>query len=993
MFVFAIFISLLTTVIIWYIPATQTGAEQNYQSDTLASMASLSSEISNPSLATGTLINQNMPLGIKGSFILPSTPTSLTYSSSGYSGTLRYGIGLGFTYLNAHPTSAVLNKIVGTYPSQNISGIGAIASAPAFQNNPAFVYAAGFKTSNVAVINANTGKLISYIYAGGEPDALAYDPVDHLLFVADYLSQSNASSTFSSVSVISTANTSYGPVNSYVTTITGLHSNPTTIVYGYGNVYVASSKNSFVTEIGAASFKITATLASLVGTAYHTPVLGFDSTHDQVVAITTKAGTYSVMSADLSTVNSYTVSSAVIGTNAAFSGLAVDGSTYFISFRSSGTYANGGIFAVSTSVLGIATLIGNVITFGAGRTPGNLTYDITSGYLAAIVHSTGSLDYVYAFSNLAGLLTQIGSTTVSKPALSIAFEDSLKYSGSSTSDFMFVTGPSLEEESQIMINSGSVTNHLSLYRTILDNFFQRPDFAVYDPFYNYIYISNYRSGTITVISPITNKLIGSVQLSSAGTPTAMAVDPVSGQLMVVEPGTSSIALINGTAVITQSITVKSSTTTFVPYGIAFDNKTRLAYVTGNTNPKGTGGVFSLNLSTVTTTLVTTFSGSAQSIEFNSFDNQTYFVSYEGGSFYVNNAGSGTTGQNLLYQTNSRGTYTFTFDPYDGYMYAAFSVPSHAGIIEIYSGAFIRVAYFGTGGEPTGPVFDAGNNLVYVPNSAFTGTNFGTTGSNVTIIDATKNAYVSTIWVGDGPKNACFDPNNGYIYVPDNLSEKLTEIDGGFTIFNSKPGVLIQNRVNVGGSIVASGQTSFVSKESYIMEGGSLVQNGSSGNAKVIGQLPVEISENSGKLYLSAVAINLAKSGSSSSSSISSTTSTSLQLQILNKINSLYYVGDQFFISDLYGNQYEAVVTNVFLEFFTMTINTPFANIIDNSLYAKFNGTSTTAPASGSWEFSVNSSPFPFLVSLNGDHLSISLGKSVSVYSASVIYYDVGLNAL
>ena len=1008
MFIFAAVISILTTVVTWYVPAAQTAAEEAYQSNSLAAMATLTSEMSNPYLATGSLVNQNIPLGIQGSFIIPASTTSLSYSSTGYTGSLQYGIGLGFSYQNAHPTSAVLNKIVGTYPTQSLVGAGAECYVPSVGNNPPYLYIAGNDSSNVAVVNANTGNLVTYIYAGGNPDSLVYDPVDHLLFVSDFQSYTSTT-TYSTVSVISTS------TNQYIESFQLPFTNPTSITYGQdasgiGHVYVASSLKPNIAELAIINGGANLSLVSQSTSAGsgHSQIAFYASGH-QLVALTTTAGTYYVLAGNLGSPTSYTIpSSSPVGYNAKLLDFCIVGSNMYISYAAVGASPAGVLcLAVGTTTATLSE--GYYNTFPSGTLPGNITFDSSTNLLGVVLQGKGSTsDQIYLFSTngiLLGLTNAFvyeSYVTVDKRAMDIVYADSISYGTGQTGNFYFVSSTNLNEESQLLINSGLLpTYSISIYQHILDNFYQNPSYAAFNIHNNYLYVSNYGSGTISVISPINNSLLARISLGPSSHPTGMAVDSRNGLIYVVESTNASIAVISNFALL-GTIPVPVVGTTFQPFSIAFDNNTNKIYYTANGGLSGAsnGLVYAIDpTNNATSTVVSSFSGKATSLAFNSFNNQTYFVEFSQTLASFEMVSLETAKVTPLQQTNSAGLYTIVFDSYNGYLYAAFSLPSKPGLIEIYSligSAYSLLNSIATGGEPLGPVFDAGNNLVYIPDSAPNNGDFATAGSNVTIIDATKNSYISTIWTGDGAEYGAFDPNNGYVYVPDNSTSKVTVIDGGFTVFNNKPGVLVQQNLNMGGSISTSGQTNYVTPVDYIMESGSLIENFTSNNqTKVIGDLPIQLTVNSGNIYFSATAINMARTSNAVSSSIASTSSTALQLQVLSEVNSLYYLGYKFYISDLYGNQYPAVVTNVVIEYFTMSFNTPFAKVLDNSLFEKFNGSGSSAPTVGTWEFNLNDKSYPFYVTLNNNHLSITLPPSdrLGLESTSLIYYDVGLNSL
>lgn len=80
--IFAIAITLFTTFIVWYVPATGTVNEQNYEVQTQHSFYSLADGLSSSQIAQGQSASYSFPLGIQGvPPFSPSNPTSISFST------------------------------------------------------------------------------------------------------------------------------------------------------------------------------------------------------------------------------------------------------------------------------------------------------------------------------------------------------------------------------------------------------------------------------------------------------------------------------------------------------------------------------------------------------------------------------------------------------------------------------------------------------------------------------------------------------------------------------------------------------------------------------------------------------------------------------------------------------------------------------------------------------------------------------------------------
>ena len=202
--VFAIFISIFSTLVTYYVPATESAYESNYQAASMYAMSKFSSSLSTPGYITGQVLNNYVPLGIQGGIFSPSRQTSVSYSSGGLSGSISYGLGVSFAYSQTHPTNAVLNKLVQTFPKETLSN----PVAELFQPS-GYLYVAGYDTNNLAVIDPYSGAILTYAYAGGHPKAMTFGAGDSNIFVLDNLTLSARNYTYFTVSEVSTVSNKF----------------------------------------------------------------------------------------------------------------------------------------------------------------------------------------------------------------------------------------------------------------------------------------------------------------------------------------------------------------------------------------------------------------------------------------------------------------------------------------------------------------------------------------------------------------------------------------------------------------------------------------------------------------------------------------------------------------------------------------------------------------------------------------------------------------
>ena len=1006
--VFAIFISIFTTVSAYYIPATQSASETNYQQATISSLSDLAASITSPSLSTGSIINQNVPLGIQGGILSPARTTSLTYSTTGISGSINYGVGLSFAYTSNHPTSAILNKLLQTFPTETLVSPSAVAYDPLNSH----IFVSGYGSNVIATIDLTHNTVLSYTYGGYGPKFMDLNLGSNSLYVADQKALN--ATKFSYITINEYSASSLSLTNSVQIPFTSkLSADVTafTVDTLNGNAYIAfhtmsgtSVVGSYIQEYSGGSLELLENI-SLSTSITITDLCAYNSgSENALIATFSSPSNRNVDNPEFMVFSPSTLSYTTDTIN--FSGFYSSSALTILTGKPEVTLTSA--FALPSSNLllfafnitnqtgstllssllqypgpGVAGIAGNSLSSSNNIVAATQFYS-TAGYILNpqyIAYDTFSKTFatnVGAFSKSGGAQSAL-LYNFTESSLTNQVETSNTYTGdagqiafaqSTSGQSYYLTTSNLSDT----ITRFSVTSSgtISSYNTILTNFFNGPFASLYDSFNNYLYVTDYSSGYVSVIDPDTCALIGAISLGDGTFPTNLTYDPFNGTVYVTESQASAIAVISGTKLIS-TISVSGS-----PVDIAFDPHDNSAYGSIQT----ASGARFVNISkTGLTYSPSTYIGNAGSVAFDSYNvsNSTYgLVAAGSGSYYIYDLSSGYIGQSLSGPSTSY-ELNIIFNTYTGTMYATSDQP--AGKVYIYtesaSGSFnpSSTKYLLAGSYSYASVFDAANNLLYIDNSG---------SSNITIYDTVTDSYFSTIWIGSTPLASAFDQENGYIFIPDFGFNKLSVIDGGFTIYNGKVGILDKGNFNFGGSISTYGSTRFITPKSYILEDGALFQNSSSGSSRLLSPIPFAVLNQSGSLYFSDVSSSFTLGAGQTNESASSYSSTSLKLQVVSEQNYTFSKGSQFYITDVYGNRYAAVATAVFMEFFNLTLNTPYASLINSYFYAHYSGNSGQAPSS--WNFA----GIPITFSQEGNSISISLLHPISLAFVSVVAYNIGL---
>lgn len=246
-------------------------------------------------------------------------------------------------------------------------------------------------------------------------------------------------------------------------------------------------------------------------------------------------------------------------------------------------------------------------------------------------------------------------------------------------------------------------------------------------------------------------------LSVGRGPTGLAFDSQTNQLYVANYHSNNVSVINVTSnKVSGSVDVGSS-----PWGAIFDKVNGEVYVTNN--GQGTVSVIS-GLSVVAN--VSVGSGPQE------------LTRISNGSVYISNTLSNdievlNESTNAAYAMISGGGLSLpvgeAYDPQSGNIYVANYGSGSAGTVTVVNGTSTTATIGGLGTNPQGAVYDPINGYVYVTNE-YSG--------NVSVINASTNSIVGSVYTGGTPWGITCDEKTGTIFVAiENGSNQIAVISG------------------------------------------------------------------------------------------------------------------------------------------------------------------------------------------------------------------------
>ncbi len=289
--------------------------------------------------------------------------------------------------------------------------------------------------------------------------------------------------------------------------------------------------------------------------------------------------------------------------------------------------------------------------------------------------------------------------------------------------------------------------------TCLNGVGESPEGAAFDSTNGDIYVANDGSGTVSVISGATNRIIDTI--SPEMYPAGAAFDSTNGNIYFTNSNSNNVSVVSGaTNTVIATIPVGAN-----PNELAFDSTNGDLYVP-NINSNNVSVVSGATNAVIATIPV----GAAP-----------YHAAFDitNGDIYVTNHNSNNVSvisgaTNRIIATVPVGSEPVgaAFDSTNGDIYVADTNSSNVSVV---SGATNTViATILTGATPYEAAFDSTNGNIYVANFNV---------ANMSVISGATNTVISTISVGSSPWGEAFDPTNGDLYVTNFMSTNVSVISG------------------------------------------------------------------------------------------------------------------------------------------------------------------------------------------------------------------------
>lgn len=304
-----------------------------------------------------------------------------------------------------------------------------------------------------------------------------------------------------------------------------------------------------------------------------------------------------------------------------------------------------------------------------------------------------------------------------------------------------------------LINSPStLNNHANEAKVYLNGIpvGSQPDEIAYDRANNSLYVANFNSSNISVISATANEVTASIGIQ---TPNGLAYDTVNN--CVYSTGSNGLYVINtSTNKIADTVVNRGGF-----WGVTYDSANNSIYALNDAYYT----VYAVNAST--NRVITTLNLKSPLVAaYDSENNCVYVVSDVTDDLTIINA---TT--NTIFDTINGSTFYapegIVYDSADNTIYVANTGSNFVYVVNASTNNVVADVIVGM--APMGIAYDSANNTVYVANS----------GSNsVSVIDASTNSVIANVGVGKTPFGAAYDSADNRIYISNVHSDNISVIN-------------------------------------------------------------------------------------------------------------------------------------------------------------------------------------------------------------------------
>jgi len=275
-----------------------------------------------------------------------------------------------------------------------------------------------------------------------------------------------------------------------------------------------------------------------------------------------------------------------------------------------------------------------------------------------------------------------------------------------------------------------------------------------NPVTSTIYVVNSASNNVSVINGATNSLTATV--TTGTNPVAIAVNPASNMVYVANNGSNDVTVINGVTNVPSTITNPNG---IAPVAVALNPLSNLIYVANS----GSNNLTVINGASNTVVATVGGGGNPNAVVVNPATNLVYVANRSSNNVTVVNGAN-----NGVVATVGTGTnpVSLAVDTATNMVYAANSGSNNLTVI---NGASNTVAAtVGVGTSPTAVTVNPVTNLIYVANNG---------SSSVSVVNGATNTVSNTVTAGNSPAAVAADPTTDQIYVVNTASNNVTVIDG------------------------------------------------------------------------------------------------------------------------------------------------------------------------------------------------------------------------
>ena len=284
-----------------------------------------------------------------------------------------------------------------------------------------------------------------------------------------------------------------------------------------------------------------------------------------------------------------------------------------------------------------------------------------------------------------------------------------------------------------------------------------PEFPVYDPVTQEVYVPNFDSSDVSVISTANNSVVATIPVGMS--PQYAAFDPVRGEVFVVDQGGTGVSVIAGS----NRTVVANIPLPGLGSGIACDNRTGTVYISFGSN--GLYAISDANNSVVSTISLGLPAGAGPGqVAFDAGTDQIFVVATGmAGYLIVVNASSEAVATTITLGSLQRSVEPtgLAYDPSTSEVFVSLANPGSVRVVADRNDTVMGTIQAGF--LPWELVYDSGQSEVFVANRG---------SNNLSVISDTTDRVTASILEGTTPIAVAYDGGRNEIAVLDQAPSEL-----------------------------------------------------------------------------------------------------------------------------------------------------------------------------------------------------------------------------